>query len=93
MSPPDSPIGEQRIAKLPSIAADDSFVKIVKALSVYADSNYNSYFVDEITMPSTFEQLRTTSAGNKIRILVDYLVSNVTNPALINAMLSVNPEL
>jgi hypothetical protein len=39
MSPPDSPIGEQRIAKLPSIAADDSFVKIVKALSVYADSN------------------------------------------------------
>jgi hypothetical protein len=44
-------------------------------------------------MPSTFEQLRTTSAGNKIRILVDYLVSNVTNPALINAMLSVNPEL
>ena len=43
-------------------------------------------------MPSTFEQLRTTSAGNKIRVLVDYLVLNVTNPALINALLSVNPE-
>jgi hypothetical protein len=43
-------------------------------------------------MPSTFEQLRTTSAGNKIRILVDYLVSNVTNPALINALLSVSSK-
>ena len=49
----------------------------------------NSYFVDEISMPSTFEQLRTTSAGYKIRTLVDYLALNVTNPALINALLLV----
>jgi hypothetical protein len=45
--------------------------------------------VDEISMPSTFEQLRTTSAGYKIRTLVDYLALNVTNPALINALLLV----
>jgi hypothetical protein len=44
-------------------------------------------------MSSTFEQLRTTSAGNKIRILVDYLVVNTTNPALINALLLVIPPL
>ena len=47
----------------------------------------SSYFLDEISLPSTFEQLRTTSAGNNVRTLVDHLVANVTNPALINALL------
>jgi len=51
-----------------------------------------SYFIDEIDTPSTFDQLRTTSAGNKIRILVEHLVMNVTNPALINALLSGLPR-
>lgn len=46
------------------------------------------YFVDEIHIPSTFEQLRTTSAGYKIRALVEHLVANSTNPALINALLT-----
>jgi len=46
------------------------------------------YFVDEIQLPSTFEQLRTTSAGRQIRRLVEHLVANVTNPALINALLT-----
>lgn len=44
--------------------------------------------MDEIHLPSTFEQLRTTSAGHKIRLLVEHLVANVTNPALINALLT-----
>ncbi|KAI9641749.1 hypothetical protein NHQ30_009605 [Ciborinia camelliae] len=70
----------QKLVKLPSIAHDDPFVKVVKTLSIY--------FVDEIVLPSTFEQLRTTSAGNKIRILVEHLVENVTNPAIINAILT-----
>ncbi|QSZ34442.1 hypothetical protein DSL72_006034 [Monilinia vaccinii-corymbosi] len=64
----------------PSIAHHDPFVKVVKALSIY--------FVDEFVLPSTFEQLRTTSAGNKIRFLVEHLVENVTNPAIINAILT-----
>ncbi|KAJ8060205.1 hypothetical protein OCU04_010549 [Sclerotinia nivalis] len=70
----------QKLVKLPAIAHDDPFVKVVKTLSIY--------FVDEIVLPSTFEQLRTTSAGNKIRILVEHLVENVTNPAIINAILT-----
>ncbi|TGO90855.1 hypothetical protein BPOR_0048g00040 [Botrytis porri] len=70
----------QKLVKLPTIVHDDPFVKVVKTLSIY--------FVDEIVLPSTFEQLRTTSAGNKIRILVEHLVGNVTNPAIINAILT-----
>jgi len=47
------------------------------------------FMVNEIYLPSTFEQLRTTAAGNKIHVLVEHLVRNVTNPALINALLLV----
>ncbi|TAQ91658.1 hypothetical protein B7494_g111 [Chlorociboria aeruginascens] len=81
MSPPRSQsLDPQQLAKMPKIGPDDAFVKVVKSLSVF--------FVNEITMPSTFEQLRTTSAGNSIRVLVEYLVINITNPALINALLT-----
>jgi len=44
-------------------------------------------------MPMTFDQLRTGPTGHKIRTLVDHLVLNVTNPALVNALLSVMPLL
>ncbi|KAJ5042508.1 uncharacterized protein L3040_005051 [Drepanopeziza brunnea f. sp. 'multigermtubi'] len=77
---PGSLVGIVKPTKFPTIGPDDPFAKVVKALSFY--------FVDELHVPSTFEQLRTTSAGNKIRVLVDYLVANVTNPALINALLT-----
>jgi hypothetical protein len=40
-------------------------------------------------MPATFEQLRTTSAGDDLRTLVDYLSAEVTNPAIVNALLLV----
>lgn len=40
-------------------------------------------------MPATFEQLRTTSAGDDLRTLVDYLSTEVTNPAIVNALLLV----
>lgn len=76
----DSLFEGQKSVKLPAIAHDDPFVKVVKTLSIY--------FVDEIVLPSTFDQLRTTSAGNRIRILVEHLVENVTNPAIINAILT-----
>ncbi|CAD6446354.1 961434b3-5118-4bd2-b7a0-93c8273d71fb [Sclerotinia trifoliorum] len=70
----------QKLVKLPAIAHDDPFVKVVKTLSIY--------FIDEIVLPSTFEQLRSRSAGNTVRILVEHLVENVTNPAIINAILT-----
>jgi len=31
----DSAMGEQRVVKFPAIGPDDSFVKVVKALSTY----------------------------------------------------------
>lgn len=82
MTPPATPFYLEQHAetKLPKIGRNDQFVDIVKALSVY--------FVDEIHIPSTFEQLRTTSAGNKIRVLVEHLLDSVTNPAIINALLT-----
>ena len=53
-------------------------------------ANYNSrYFIDAIQIPATFEQLRTTPAGNKLRILVEHLILHVTHPALVNALMSV----
>ncbi|KAL5330333.1 hypothetical protein ACEPPN_003860 [Leptodophora sp. 'Broadleaf-Isolate-01'] len=80
MNTPGSAMGLIKVAKLPAIGPTDPFAKVVKTLSFY--------FVDELHVPSTFEQLRTTSAGNKIRVLVEHLVLNVTNPALINALLT-----
>ncbi|RDL30376.1 Uncharacterized protein BP5553_10254 [Venustampulla echinocandica] len=66
----------------PKIGPDDHFVDVVQVLAIF--------FVDEITLPSTYEQFRTTSAGQKLRDLVDHLVLNVTNPVLISALLSVS---
>lgn len=45
------------------------------------------YFIDGFQPPITHDQLGTTTASNKIRILVDHLALNVTNKALINALL------
>ncbi|KAK2022202.1 ion transporter [Colletotrichum zoysiae] len=66
--------------ELPDIDTDDSFRNVVKKLSVY--------FVDVIVLPSTFEQLRTTAAGEPLRVLVDHLNATCTNPAIVNALLA-----
>ncbi|OHX00453.1 ion transporter [Colletotrichum incanum] len=66
--------------ELPDIDTDDTFRDVVKKLSVY--------FVDVIVLPSTFEQLRTTAAGEPLRILVDHLNATCTNPAIVNALLA-----
>lgn len=42
-----------------------------------------------VDLPSSFEQLRTTSAGDPLRILVDHLCRTCTNPATVNAILYV----
>jgi hypothetical protein len=67
------------IVELPDIRDDDSFRELVKKLSVY--------IADVILLPVTFEQLRTTGAGDGLRTLVDHLSCNCTHPAIVNALL------
>ncbi|KAL2164908.1 hypothetical protein VTH06DRAFT_204 [Thermothelomyces fergusii] len=67
-------------AELPDISPDDSFRLLVKKLSVY--------IADVVQLPVTFEQLRTTSAGDGLRTLVDHLGRNCTHPAIVNALLA-----
>ena len=45
------------------------------------------YITDAIELPSTFEQLRTTSAGAPLRVLVEHLSANCHNSAIVNALL------
>ncbi|KAL3296712.1 ion transporter [Colletotrichum asianum] len=68
------------VYELPDIETNDSFREVVKKISVY--------ITDVIVLPSTFEQLRTTTAGECLRILVDHLNATCTNPAIVNALLS-----
>ncbi|KAI3334816.1 ion transporter [Ustulina deusta] len=66
--------------ELPKIAYDDSFRDLVKKIS--------SYITEVIYAPVTFEQLRNTSAGDELHSLVEYLSVEVTNPAIVNALLA-----
>ncbi|TDZ18240.1 Calcium channel YVC1 [Colletotrichum orbiculare MAFF 240422] len=66
--------------ELPDIETADNFREVVKKVSVY--------ITDVIVLPSTFEQLRTTAAGECLRILVDHLNATCTNPAIVNALLA-----
>ncbi|KND93229.1 Calcium channel YVC1 [Tolypocladium ophioglossoides CBS 100239] len=75
-----SPVSARLDFDLPDIAEDDTFRQVVRKLSFY--------FADAIEMPSTFEQLRTTAAGNCLRVLVDHLHETCTNPAIVNALLA-----
>ncbi|GJN76664.1 hypothetical protein PLIIFM63780_000150 [Purpureocillium lilacinum] len=75
-----SPVSARMDFDMPDIAEDDSFRNVVRKLS--------TYFYDAIELPSTFEQLRTTAAGNCIRVLVDHLNDTCTNPAIVNALLA-----
>ncbi|KAK4144571.1 uncharacterized protein C8A04DRAFT_11407 [Dichotomopilus funicola] len=78
-----SPMGRQaryNIVELPEISEDDSFRVLVKKLSVY--------IADVVLLPLTFEQLRTTGAGDGLRLLVEHLGRNCTHPAIVNALLA-----
>lgn len=46
-----------------------------------------SYINHVVVLPVTFEQLRTTSAGEGLRILVEHLSRCCSNPAIVNALL------
>ncbi|KAI1779685.1 ion transporter [Hypoxylon cercidicola] len=75
-----SPVSTRPEIPLPDIANEDVFRDVIKKLSLY--------IAEVVYMPSTFEQLRTTSAGDDLRILVEHLSSRVTNPAVVNALLA-----
>ncbi|OTA69129.1 ion transporter [Hypoxylon sp. EC38] len=75
-----SPISSHPEVQLPDIEHEDAFRDVIKKLS--------AYIAEVVYMPSTFEQLRTTSAGDDLRTLVEYLSSRVTNPAIVNALLA-----
>ncbi|KAK2605815.1 hypothetical protein QQS21_003769 [Conoideocrella luteorostrata] len=75
-----SPVSARYDFDMPDIEDTDSFRDVVKKLSLY--------LTDVIELPSTFEQLRTTEAGNCIRVLVDHLSENCTHPAIVNALLA-----
>jgi hypothetical protein len=71
--------GREPAWDLPAISDDDSFRILVKKLSLF--------IVDVIELPSTFEQLRTTAAGECLRVLVDHLADSCANPAIVHALL------
>ncbi|KAI0859503.1 ion transporter [Xylaria cubensis] len=77
-SPHDA--AEHANVELPNIAHDDSFRDVIKKIS--------SYITEIIYAPASFEQLRTTSAGDELHSLVEYLSLEVTNPAIVNALLA-----
>ncbi|CAK7264017.1 hypothetical protein SEPCBS119000_000785 [Sporothrix epigloea] len=65
---------------LPDIGPNNSFRDVIKKLSLYIAS--------AVVLPSTFEQLRTTSAGDRLRVLVTHLSNSCENPAIVNALLA-----
>ncbi|KAI0600080.1 ion transporter [Biscogniauxia sp. FL1348] len=77
---PSPAFGPRPTVQLPIIDHDDAFRDVVKKLSIY--------IAGVVYLPSTFEQLRTTSAGDELRTFVEYLSAEVTNPAIVNALLA-----
>lgn len=65
--------------ELPAIGPEDGFKDVVEKLSIY--------FGDVIELPSSFEQLRSTSAGDCLRVLVDHLGRTCSNPVIVSALL------
>ncbi|KAK2613721.1 hypothetical protein N8I77_000613 [Diaporthe amygdali] len=76
-----SPMGQRFYGyRLPDIREDDSFRDMIKKLSIY--------FNEVVVLPVTFEQLRTTSAGEGLRNLVEHLSRECSHPAIVNALLA-----
>ncbi|CAN8102347.1 unnamed protein product [Discula destructiva] len=78
-----SPAGHHHVSfaqGLPEIEDGDSFRDLIKKLSIY--------FNEIVVLPVTFEQLRTTSAGEGLQLLVEHLSDACRNPAIVNALLA-----
>ncbi|KAI9787135.1 MAG: hypothetical protein M1839_003370 [Geoglossum umbratile] len=87
MAPPEtlshsgySHIGFEACPQPPTIENNEPLARIVRKLL--------HYFVDAIDYPYTFEQLRATSVGRKLRPLVFALSENDHHPAIVTALLS-----
>ncbi|OAA57087.1 receptor-activated Ca2+-permeable cation channel [Niveomyces insectorum RCEF 264] len=65
---------------LPDVELNDSFRDVIKKLAIY--------IAEAVVLPCTFEQLRTTSAGDQLRTLVAHLRSTCENPCIVNALLT-----
>lgn len=65
--------------ELPAVGPEDEFKDVVEKLSIY--------FGEVIELPSSFEQLRSTSAGDCLKLLVDHLGRTCTNPVIVSALL------
>lgn len=54
---------------------------------IITNNFHGSYFNAVVVLPVTFEQLRTTSAGQGLRTLVEHLSMECSHPAIVNALL------
>ncbi|KAF2873454.1 hypothetical protein BDV95DRAFT_627374 [Massariosphaeria phaeospora] len=66
--------------EVPTIADNEEFEPLVKKLSFY--------FTEAITLPHTFEELRTLPFGRILTPLISYISDTVHHPALISALLA-----
>lgn len=67
---------------VPVIDSAESFTAVVKKLS--------SYIIRCIDTPYTYEQLRTTFAGQSLKPLIQSLSEDCHHPALVAALMSVD---
>ncbi|KAF2734929.1 hypothetical protein EJ04DRAFT_223379 [Polyplosphaeria fusca] len=65
---------------VPQISDDEDFGELVRKLSFY--------FTDAITLPHTFEDLRSLPCGRVLYPLTVYLSDSVHHPALVSALLA-----
>ncbi|KAF2796726.1 hypothetical protein K505DRAFT_237110 [Melanomma pulvis-pyrius CBS 109.77] len=66
--------------EIPEISNDDEFGELVRKLSFY--------FTDAITLPHTFEELRSLPLGRVLTPLIVYVSDSVHHPALVSALLA-----
>ncbi|PHH51304.1 hypothetical protein CFIMG_005173RA [Ceratocystis fimbriata CBS 114723] len=78
-SPTPPPIASSP-GQLPDIDDDDTFHVVIKKLSRYLN--------ETIRVPSSFEQLRTTVAGDCVQSLVEHLSVACHNRCIVNALLA-----
>jgi hypothetical protein len=83
---------------IPQIQDDDSFAELVRKLSLCVRTqlflwimlNDNiSFFVEAVQTPHSFEELRTNPHGRNLKPLIRHLADNVSNRAIVAAVLSV----
>ncbi|KAF2473800.1 uncharacterized protein BDR25DRAFT_125097 [Lindgomyces ingoldianus] len=80
MSRPSTPRWPAEHPDIPLISDDDDFGELARKLSFY--------FTDAITLPHTFEELRSLPCGRILTPLIAYISDNVHHPAVVCALLA-----